>query len=119
MAVTVENVIDPAKSAQYYGASQGHRLVVVELVLRNTGTTLYNDAPAAQLIDRTDRRYAEVIRNTPACPYTGEGLRIAPGGRTAVCVIFDIGKQRRPTVFRFALNHSGLAERAGEWQLSK
>jgi hypothetical protein len=117
MAVTVKKVSDPAKEPKYYGSSKGHRLVIVDLVLRNTGTTQYNDAPLAVVIDTTRRRHSEVIRDAPECPYEAGGLRIAPGGRAAVCVIFDIGTQRTPGFFWFRPS-SGSGAQAGRWQLS-
>jgi hypothetical protein len=118
LAVTVTRLYDPAEAEQYFGPKRGHKLVAVDLVLKNTGTKAYSDSPGngATLLDTADHGYTENLSETPSCRSMGTAVKIAPGSRRAGCLTFEIPKRAKPAVFQFALD-SGFADETGEWQL--
>lgn len=118
LTVTVKRLIDPAKSEQYFGPSRGNKFVAVDLLLKNTGSAVYNDSPGngAELIDTNDEGYTEAIFDTPSCHSIGTGVKIASGSKRAGCLVFEVKKRSKPAVFQFTMD-SGFADETGEWTL--
>jgi hypothetical protein len=92
--------------------------VAIDLVLRNTGSSPYNDSPGngAELIDTQDRGYTEAFNESPSCHHLGSSVRLASGAKRAGCLVFEVKKDAKPALFQFTMD-SGFADETGEWVL--
>ncbi|MFI5859858.1 hypothetical protein [Streptomyces sp. NPDC051546] len=123
--VTLTRVSDPADPA---GPALGgaDRLVSVELRLKNTGTAVYEDSPAAaaHLLDSGGHRFAGLDASTEAGAHHAHGaaafpgtLTLDPGSAAAGSVVFRLPKGAGLAAVQFALE-GGLGDDVAQWSLS-
>jgi hypothetical protein len=89
----------------------------VELLLTNTGTATYSDAPSngAKIISKSDREFDPAFVTSGSCELP-VNVKIAPGAKRRVCIPFDVPKSVKPKMFQFTLD-SGFGPESGEWQI--
>ncbi|MFI5762494.1 hypothetical protein ACIA8F_16315 [Streptomyces sp. NPDC051563] len=119
--VTLTRVSDPVDPA---GPALGgaDRLVSVELRLKNTGTAVYEDSPAAatHLLDSGGHRFAGLDASTEAGAHGAAAfpgtLTLDPGSAAAGSVVFRLPKGAGLAAVQFALE-GGLGDDVAQWSL--
>jgi hypothetical protein len=120
MAVTVVRVVDPAKPTHsIFGPKKGNHLVAIRIEFINSGTKMYSDisCTGAALIDDKLHRYGAYGADFTG--FVGPGFaspKIAPGGKRAGYITFEVPDGRTPIIFQFRLD-SGLGPDMGLWSL--
>lgn len=116
MKVTVLEVVDPAKKAQFSSAGKNERLVAVKIELENVGDAVYSDAPSngATIIDAESQGYdaffADEVEPALGTP------KIAPGDKRVGFLTFIIPKSVEISTLQFTLD-SSFGPETGEWSL--
>ncbi|MGW2153400.1 DUF4352 domain-containing protein [Nonomuraea sp. NPDC001699] len=119
MAVTLTRLVDPATAGQYQAPRAGHRLVAVQLTLKNVGPTVYSDSPTngAVLIDADDQQYQSSFQDVREGQGFGGLATIDNGDSRKGMIVYEVPKSAKVVRFQFALD-SGFADQKGEWTLS-
>ncbi|MCK2219689.1 DUF4352 domain-containing protein [Actinomadura sp. ATCC 31491] len=119
MSVTLTKLVDPATAGQYTTAKAGHRLVAVQLTLKNIGQAVYSDSPTngAYLIDADDQQYSSSYQDVREGQSFGGQATINTGDSRKGVIVFEVPKNAKLSKFQFGLN-SGFADQKGEWTLS-
>ncbi|QYC43143.1 Telomeric repeat-binding factor 2 [Nonomuraea coxensis DSM 45129] len=118
MSVTLTKLVDPATAGQFSTARAGHRLVAVQLTLRNVGPTVYSDSPTngAFLIDADDQQYQSSYHEVREGQGFGGQATINAGDSRKGVIVFELPKSAKAVKFQYGLN-SGFADQKGEWSL--
>ncbi|GIH27981.1 hypothetical protein Aph01nite_62910 [Acrocarpospora phusangensis] len=117
--VTARRIIVGARPAnQYIVPKAGSQYIAVELVLKNVGQKLYNDAPttSGKLIDVDGQQYnaafAEVLDGVAL---TGL-VTVSVGDTRKGVLVYEVPKGTKLAKFQFVLD-SGYGKDQGEWMI--
>jgi hypothetical protein len=120
MDVTVVKVVDAAKPTHIvFGPKKGTHFVAIRIELVNSGTKMYRDTSStgAALIDDNLHNYDAYDADFTGL--VGPGFaspKIAPGGKRAGSITFEVPDGRTPIIFQFRLD-SGFGPDTGLWSL--
>ncbi|MFI6296698.1 DUF4352 domain-containing protein [Nonomuraea sp. NPDC050790] len=119
MAVTLNQVFDPATPAEdYMKPKAGTKFVALQLTLENAGQTVYSGSPSngAYVIDDQGQQYqATYARVREGQGFDGTATISAGDARKGV-ILFAVPEAAKLVKFQYALN-SGFADQKGEWAL--
>jgi hypothetical protein len=105
----------PVATSELEALDSGEHYVVVELMLKNTSSNVYNDSPdeSAVLIGQNDAQIeSNVLVNGPHA--SSGSLTMPPGARRHVFVAFQVLNDTQAKLLQFTLD-SGFADHAGQW----
>ncbi|WP_204039338.1 DUF4352 domain-containing protein [Acrocarpospora phusangensis] len=119
VAATVVQIFDPATPvSDYIRPDSGARWVAVELLLKNTGTAVYDDSPSngLNLIDTEGQQYSDTFGDVRE-GVDLSSITVGPGDSRKGVVVFEVPKGVKLAKLQLALN-SGFAREKGEWTIS-
>lgn len=93
MAVTLNQIVDPATGATSFAPDAGDRFVALRLVLQNPGsTTVSDDANADTALQGSNGQiYQPDFSDVAGCTNFDAGdFSLAPGGSAVGCVVFQL-----------------------------
>lgn len=118
LAVTVQQIIDPASSGnQYITAEAGKRFVAVKLQITNNGSSPYSDDALNNVaIIGSDNQNATVSPYpiTQCTNFNNGQYTLAVGESATGCVNFQLPNGVQPAKVKFTSN-SGFSGSTGEW----
>lgn len=118
LAVTLNQVIDPASGAdQYTTPNAGDRFVAVDVKIVNNGTAAFSDDANSDvtLIGTDNQSYTADFDNVSECTNFNSGqYTLSPGESTTGCVVFQIPDAVNTAKIQFQ-TQSGLSQSTGEW----
>jgi hypothetical protein len=118
LAVTLNQVIDPASGAdQYTTPNAGDRFVAVDIKIVNNGTAAFSDDANSDvtLIGTDNQSYTADFDNVNECTNFNSGqYTLAPGESTTGCVVFQVPDAVNTAKVQFQIQ-SGLSQSTGEW----
>ena len=118
LAVTLNQVIDPASGAdQYTTADAGNRFVAVDVKIVNNGTAAFSDDANSDvtLIGTDNQSYTADFDDVSECTNFNSGqYTLAPGESTTGCVVFQVPDAVNTAKVQFQ-TQSGLSQSTGEW----
>lgn len=121
LAVTVQEVLNPAEAAEEFMApDEGEKLVAVRLQLENTGDSNYQDSPGngATLITDANESFSHTFTEVQDCQSFADGqVTMAPGDTAVGCLAFELPQDANPARFQFALD-SGFGPQTGVWTIN-
>lgn len=118
--VTVVKVDEHAKATDYSELDKPtDRWVGVQFKLTNTGTAVYSDSPAngVQIADTEGQQFQPAIVDISDGPSMSSGVRLTAGKKALGWIVFEVPKASKLDTVQFAMD-SGMADQAGEWQLT-
>ncbi|MFC5822317.1 DUF4352 domain-containing protein [Nonomuraea insulae] len=119
MAVTVNQVVNPASPAQdFMKPKTGNKVVAVQVTLSNVGQAVYNDSPTngAMLIDGEGQQYRSTYFDVREGQSYGGISTINTGDTRKGMIVYEVPEGAKLAKFQFGLN-SGFAQQKGEWTL--
>ncbi len=118
LAVTLNQVIDPASGAdQYTTPDAGNRFVAVDVKIVNNGTAAFSDDANSDvtLIGTDNQSYTADFDDVSECTNFNEGqYTLAPGESATGCVVFQVPDAVNTAKVQFQ-TQSGLSQSTGEW----
>lgn len=118
--VTARRIIVGARPAnQYIVPKAGSQYIAVELVLKNVGEKLYNDAPtnSGKLIDVDGQAYNAAFADVrDGVSLTGT-VTVSVGDSRKGVLVFEVPKGTKLDKFQFVLD-SGYGQDQGEWLIN-
>jgi hypothetical protein len=118
LAVTLNQVIDPASGAdQYTTPNAGNRFIAVDVKIVNNGTAAFSDDANndVTLIGTDNQSYTADFDNVSECTNFNSGqYTLAPGESTTGCVVFQVPDAINTAKVQFQ-TQSGLSQSTGEW----
>lgn len=118
LAVTAQQVIDPATSdSQYISADAGKRFVAVKLQIVNNGSSAYKDDANSNVtvIGSDNQSYTFDPYSVTECTNFSNGTYTLAAGESATgCVVFQIPDKVTVTKIQFQ-SLSGFSGDTGEW----
>ena len=118
LAVTLNQVIDPASGAdQYTTADAGNRFVAVDVKIVNNGTAAFSDDANSDvtLIGTDNQSYTADFDSVSECTNFNSGqYTLAPGESSTGCVVFQVPDGVNTAKVQFQ-TQSGLSQSTGEW----
>jgi hypothetical protein len=118
LAVTLQQVIDPAQSdSQFITPDAGKRFVAAKLQIVNNGTSSYNDDANNNItiIGSDNQSYTASFMVVSGCTNFSNGqYTLAAGASATGCVNFEMPNGVKPTKVQFT-SQSGFSGSTGEW----
>jgi cytoskeletal protein RodZ len=118
LAVTLNQVIDPASGAdQYTSPNAGDRFVAIDVKIVNNGTAAFSDDANSDvtLIGTDNQSYTADFDSVSECTNFNSGqYTLAPGESTTGCVVFQVPDAVNTGKVQFQ-TQSGLSQSTGEW----
>lgn len=115
--VTVAGITKNLRKGEYDTVAAGNVLYGVTLIVKNTGTSLYDGSPdsSSNLILANDEQVSYSSASPPSCvdPST---IKVVPGAKRRLCVPFEIKRGATPKTFQFTFETS-TSTGLGEWTL--
>jgi cytoskeletal protein RodZ len=122
LAVTLQQIIDPAQGAdQYTTPDAGKRFVAVDVKIVNNGTASYQDDANSNitLIGSDNQSYTFDANNVSECTNFNEGQYTLAAGESATgCVVFQMPDGINTAKIQFQ-TQNGLSSSTGEWTVVK
>jgi hypothetical protein len=119
LAVTVRDVVSTAAGrGAFEKPRKGERFAAVRFVLRNVGTTGYDDSPTfgAKAIDASGNGYDPTVATVTAGPGFARVVNLAQGQVRSGYIVFAVPRTARIVAVQYALN-AGSAAEMGEWRV--
>ncbi|GAA0391580.1 hypothetical protein Acor_18380 [Acrocarpospora corrugata] len=117
--VMATRVIAGARPAnQYITPKSGYQYIAVELLLKNVGEDLYNDAPtnSGKLIDADGQQYSATYAEVHDGVALNGLVTISSGDSRKGVLVFEVPRRTKLTRFQFVLN-SGYGKDQGVWSI--
>ncbi|MEO3862459.1 DUF4352 domain-containing protein [Acrocarpospora sp. B8E8] len=118
--VTVRRIIAPARPAnQYIVPKAGSQYIAVELILKNVGEKLYNDAPtnSGKLIDVDGQQYNAAFAEVRDGVSLNGMVTVSVGDSRKGVLVYEVPKGTKLAKYQFVLD-SGYGKDQGEWVIN-
>ncbi|GAA0993159.1 hypothetical protein GCM10009555_083320 [Acrocarpospora macrocephala] len=118
--VTARRIIAPARPAnQYIVPKEGSQYIAVELVLKNVGEKLYNDAPtnSGKLIDVDGQQYNAAFAEVRDGVSLNGMVTVSVGDSRRGVLVYEVPKGTKLAKYQFVLD-SGYGKDQGEWVIN-
>lgn len=121
MAVTLVDVVDPAKSGtSFIGPGNGERWVAAQFRLKNISDVPYHDSPSngTRVIDSKGQQFDSTLTGgiTAGAEFPGS-VKISPGSTAVGFITYEVPETAKVVALQFGLD-SGFAEDYAEWKVS-
>ncbi|GAA1004826.1 hypothetical protein Aple_080000 [Acrocarpospora pleiomorpha] len=118
--VTARRIIAPARPAnQYIVPKAGSQYIAVELILKNVGEKLYNDAPtnSGKLIDVDGQQYNAAFAEVRDGVSLNGMVTVSVGDSRKGVLVYEVPKGTKLAKYQFVLD-SGYGKDQGEWMIN-